>query len=308
MIGKLAYAYQKVRRTRARMKLSHLAADAAQATDPTPYQSSVRVAAIVQHFNKRDHVVPIFTALRASGIPEIIYLDDGSKDGSIDLLLNQAVGRNHFIIRSNDLFEVRTYDRAIDFSRGEIVILLQDDDLPPGDPDWVEAALRHFDADPQLAILGGRDGLRLRLDSGRPGGIGYTHAEPASEAHGLRYTDVVNRAPMFIRKSAFRALGGNDQIFAPFQCDDVDLCLRAWLAGYRVGLMPCDFVRDVGVGGMRVFNADKVPAQALKNWTIIADRYATMIGDGVFTRQVDQLNDALTASTRRSVSHSLQAG
>jgi glycosyltransferase involved in cell wall biosynthesis len=249
------------------------------------YLDQPKVAAIVQHFNKRDNIVPICQALAAAGIDEQIFIDDGSMDCSFETFLAVAKGKNDFVIRANDIFEVRTYNRAIDFCRAEFVILLQDDDLPPSNGKWVEEALTHFAADPNLAILGGRVALKLRPESAAATGLAYDTIELQVGAP-LRYVEVVNRAPMILRKEAWRALGGIDQTFAPFQCDDVDICLRAWQSGLRVGLMHTDFVRDIGVGGMRLFNAEKVSGQAVKNWSIIRDRYLDPIASGWFAEQV----------------------
>ena len=99
----------------------------------------------------------------APAIEEVIVLDDGSSDGALEVLPRLLTGKNHFIIRSNDLFEVRTYSRALDFARGEFVALLQDDDLPPMDGLWVEEAIELFERYPRLAILGGRAGLELKV-------------------------------------------------------------------------------------------------------------------------------------------------
>jgi len=260
-------------------------------TATLPYNSQPRVTAIIQLFNKRQNIEAIIGALLSSSIEEIIVIDDGSSDGAIKILPRLLAGKNHFIIRSNDLFEVRTYSRTLDFARGEIVALLQDDDLPPSEGSWVEEAVVLFNRYPKLAILGGRDGLELRLRSvaGSPPALTYNFV---NQRGGQRievpftFVDIVNRAPMLLRRAAIQGLGGIDNAFAPFQCDDVDLCLRAWKAGLQVGVYPTGFIRDVGVGGMRLFNAERIPAQAKKNWGIIYDRYANDVGDGYFAAQV----------------------
>ncbi len=271
------------------------------------YIERPRISAVVQLFNKKDNIAAILATLQTVGIEEIVVVDDGSSDGAMEILPALLTGKNHFLIRSNDLFEVRTYSRALDFCRGEIVVLLQDDDYPPPEPGWVSAALDLFRCYPKLAILGGHCGLALLprdppKENGddragddqlidQPGIARYRVKTfpPGTEADGLfTFVEVVNRAPMFVLRSALASLGGIDQVFAPFQCDDVDLCLRAWRAGYQVGLYQTDFVRDVGVGGMRLFNADAVPRQAVKNWRLIYERYGDEIALGQFAERVRQ--------------------
>jgi glycosyltransferase involved in cell wall biosynthesis len=263
-------------------------------TAQAPYNEKPRVSAIVQLFNKRQNIEAIVAGLLKPSIEEIIVIDDGSSDGALDILPRLLTGKNHFIIRSNDLFEIRTYSRALDFTRGEIVALLQDDDIPPADGAWVTDAVELFDRHPKLAVLGGRDGLELKLtnvqSSGKsPNPIIYkaVNQRDGQRIHlPFRFVEVINRAPMLVRRQTVQQLGGIDNAFAPFQCDDVDLCLRAWKGGFQVGLYPTAFVRDVGMGGMRLFNADKMGPQSARNWRIIYDRYGQDIANGFFAARV----------------------
>ncbi len=266
-----------------------------------PYTEHPRITAVLQLFNKRQNVAAILAALHSSPIEEIIVIDDGSRDGALEILPGLLHGKNHFIIRSNDLFEIRTYSRALDFARGEFVALLQDDDIPPIGGAWIQDALELFDRYPKMAVLGGRDGLELMLNNsaGDPDSPHQVTYRAVNQHNGervdmpFRFVDVVNRAPMLLRRRAIQELGGIDNTFAPFQCDDVDLCLRAWKAGLQVGLYSTGFLRDVGMGGMRLFNAGTVPAQARKNWQIIYDRYHTDIAGGVFADLVAEAHGSL---------------
>jgi glycosyltransferase involved in cell wall biosynthesis len=268
----------------------------------TPYKENPRVTAIVQLFNKRQNIEAIVAGLLSPSIEEIIVIDDGSRDGALEILPRLLTGKNHFIIRSNDLFEIRTYSRTLDFARGEIVALLQDDDIPPADGAWVSEALELFERHPKLVVLGGRDGLELKL-AGKSAADGESSNpityRAINQRDGLRvdlpftFAEVINRAPMLVRRQTIQQLGGIDNAFAPFQCDDVDLCLRTWKAGFEVGLYATGFVRDVGMGGMRLFNAEKMGPQARKNLGIIHDRYGCDIGSGYFAACVDQATHSL---------------
>jgi glycosyltransferase involved in cell wall biosynthesis len=270
---------------------------------PLPYNGQPRVTAVLQLFNKRENLDAILSSLLAApSLEEIIVIDDGSSDGALEVLPGLLTGKNHFIIRSNDLFEVRTYSRALDFARGEIVALLQDDDLPPANGAWVEDALELFDSYPKLAILGGRNGqnFRLRDDPARGQVVAYDLIDcrkGQSSDLPFVFVDAVNRAPMLLRRDEIRRLGGIDQAFAPFQCDDVDLCLRAWKAGLQVGLYSAEFVRDVGMGGMRLFNPELTSDQSLKNWRKIYDRYADDIGADRIAALVAEAQTCVKAGT-----------
>jgi glycosyltransferase involved in cell wall biosynthesis len=284
-------AVNKFRRIYHRKRLGKRFFEQASHTAQAPYNERPRVTAVLQLFNKRQNIEAIVGALLSSPIEEIIVVDDGSGDGALEVLARMLTGKNHFVIRSNDIFEIRTYSRALDFARGEFVALLQDDDIPPADGSWVEDALALFDRYPKLAVLGGRDGLSLKVASGNGSGpamaydlVNHRKGQPVSLP--FTFVDSVNRAPIVLRRAAIQQLGGIDNTFAPYQCDDVDLCLRAWKAGLQVGLYSTDFVRDVGMGGMRIFNADKLPEQARKNWKIIYDRYGNDVSNGHFAALV----------------------
>jgi len=284
-------AVNKVRRIYHRKRLGKRFFEQASNTVKTPYIEHPRVTAVLQLFNKRQNIEAIVGALLRSPIQEVIVIDDGSSDGALEVLARMLTGKNHFVIRSNDIFEIRTYSRALDFARGDFVALLQDDDIPPTDGSWVEEALALFDRYPKLAVLGGRDGLSLKVANGNGSGpamaydlVNHHKGQPVRLP--FTFVDTVNRAPIILRRAAVQELGGIDNTFAPYQCDDVDLCLRAWKAGLQVGLYATEFVRDVGMGGMRIFNAEQLPEQAKKNWKIIYDRYGNDVGSGFFASVV----------------------
>jgi hypothetical protein len=96
---------------------------------------------------------------------------------------------------------------------------------------------------------------------------------------------------MWIRRNPFQKLGGIDQVFAPFQCDDADACMRAWMNGWRVGLYSAAFKR-LALRGMELFNAEKISDQAARNWAIVYERYGTSIKDGTLARKISNLNSS----------------
>jgi glycosyltransferase involved in cell wall biosynthesis len=276
------------------------------------YTESPQVSAIVQVFNKRGCIGKLIRRLQNSPIDELIVIDDGSVDGTWTDAMALLKGRNEFLLRANDLFEIRAYDRALSMARGEYAVLLQDDDLPPEGSDWVLNALKLFESDARLLILGGRKGLSLLLPdkpdpgekpiyttrdglTGKPGVNKYNviHA-PGYEVQNIsfQYVMSVNRAPMWVRRLPFIEEIGIDQGFAPFQCDDVDSCLRAWDAGWRVGLYSANFNKFCE-SGMKIFNASQLEEQAESNWRIIYDRYGNMIADGNLAQRIERANQTL---------------
>jgi len=276
------------------------------------YLGTPKVSVILQVFNKRGYVGDLIRRLLDFSIDELIVIDDGSVDGSWQESLPLLKGKNHFIIRSNDLYEVRTYDRALSFARGEYAVLLQDDDMPEALSDWVGQALRLMEMDPLLLILGGRQGLEIMLpDDPSPGvtpeyretqdlagcpGVNKfrLHRRPAWVRQGIRFEYVmsINRSPMWVRRRPFMEQVGIDQVFAPFMCDDVDSCLRAWRAGWRVGLYDGRFGKYIP-GGMKLFNDGIAKGMIERNWNTVYQRHGELIRKGDLAHQIDILNQQL---------------
>lgn len=196
------------------------------------YQDHTKLAFIVQSFNRISNVDQVAHGLRAMGNHELIVCEDGSLDGSLERWISFLDQPNDFLIRSNDLHEIRILDRAIRFSRSDIICLVQDDDIIPADTGWLNFALQQFADHPRLAIIGGFMGF----ESFDP--------DPAKAMRvwggdGFRFIQHVNIGPYFIRKQHYESLGGWEYSFSevgePGICFDNELCLRAWMRGYQVG-------------------------------------------------------------------------
>ena len=196
------------------------------------YVDFPRLGFVVHSFNRVSNLDQIYRGLSAFGGCDLVVCDDGSVDGSRDKWSQLLTAPNDFLIMSNDLHEIRILDRAVRFSRADVVCLVQDDDRIPDDRTWLESALARFDAIPDLAILGGFMGFR-----------GIAGLEESYESiwgpAPFQFVLHVNIGPYFIRREAYEALGGWDFTYSkvgdPGICFDNELCLRAWSQGYKVG-------------------------------------------------------------------------
>ncbi|MDP3920773.1 MAG: glycosyltransferase [Candidatus Omnitrophota bacterium] len=234
----------------------------------TPYTENPKVSAVVTSYNHRANIKPILEAYRAADLEELIVCEDGSLDGSRDEWLKHLLRPNDFLIVSNELNELRIYNRAISLARGEIVIVNQDDDIPPQDASWIRDAVRLFDKYPRLAILGALEGAqqpiftldnyyRVKSLAERLGQAKFRiprkeiqHRDPELGV-GFMFIDVVNNGPLIFRRQAYLELGGLDtsrsKAGESMMFMDYDLCYRAWLAGWQVGLYEhAPFVTNAG--------------------------------------------------------------
>jgi glycosyltransferase involved in cell wall biosynthesis len=204
-----------------------------------------RISVIVQSFNQRRNIKMLEPRLRLTCAEELIVCEDGSIDGSHDEWRRRLVRPNDFLIHSNDIHEIRAYSRAIDYARGEIVCLMQDDDRPPKEGSWLAEAADVFTHYPRLAVLGCWCGFNsyfsdeynapwLPPDQGRILSLDPNTLLP------LMFVENVNIGPYLIRKSVYEQLGGFDLRFSapgePGITFEAEYCYRVWRNGYQVAL------------------------------------------------------------------------
>jgi glycosyltransferase involved in cell wall biosynthesis len=231
---------------------------AARQASGASYIEHPRVSVIVQSFNQVRNIPVLEQRLRATCAEELIVCEDGSLDGSHEEWMRRLVGPNDFLLHSNDIHEIRSYGRAIAYSRGEIVCLMQDDDQPPKDGSWLADALALFDAYPALAVLGGWCGFDewFAVEYNAPWlppGTGAIPFADAQTGRPLVFVENVNIGPYFVRRRVFDELGGFDLRFSapgePGITFEAEFCYRAWERGFQVALTDIPVKLETGTQG-----------------------------------------------------------
>lgn len=236
------------------------------------FNNRPEVSFIVQSHNKSNSVIHIVDSLRAYPEGEIIVMDDGSTYDHTRKLVKHLNRGNEFLIRANDLYENVMYDKAIRFANGKYIVLLQDDDAIPG-LDWLNKALSYFRQYPDMVILGGFNGQGFFLDEEKKWGYVAEYEDRNIYDTDFAFVHSVNRAPMLINKALFTEhIRHIDFSFAPFQCDDTEMCLRAWMKGLKVGWYNAGF-KSMMAGGMRIWNNEFTGFQERKNRGKLYDMY-----------------------------------
>ena len=240
------------------------------------YRNHPKVSFIIESHNKSLGVRRIVRKLREYPEAEIIVIDDGSSFAHTRALVKFLDGGNEFLVRANDLYENVMYDKTIRFANGRYVVLMQDDDEITS-LDWVDKGIRYFERYPDMVILGGLDGLNFVIDEENR--WGYVDQYPDKAKGGFRFVHSVNRAPMLLDRDLFlKHLGHIDFSFAPFQCDDCELCLRAWLSGLKVGWYDAGF-ESMLAGGMRIWNKGLIGVQEIKNRGKLYEMYKDRVDE-----------------------------
>jgi len=191
--------------------------------------------------------------LQATTIPQEIFLvDNASCDGTPELFREwiprfEQAGAHVIFWRNEE-------NKGCSLARNEAwqqatckYTVFLDNDAPPRSRRWLETFVEKMEADPQLAILGPKlvypylphriqcagvwiSKLARVVFSGR--GEDISHFGCERDVKGLI------SACWMMRTNLRETIGMLDEWFHPVQYEDIDLCMRTWLAGFRVVYTP----------------------------------------------------------------------
>lgn len=200
------------------------------------------VSIVIPTRDSPDLLAGVLQAVAVADWPDLetILVDNGTVDPKALALLATS---GHTVVRDEQPFNFPALiQRGVDASRGEILILLNND-IVTADPDWV-AALVECLMEPGCGIAG----ALLLTDDGaiQHSGLAFSDEQPVHALAGEQLADVpidliagiqprtaVTGACLAIRRSTWEALGGMDPLFT-HNYNDVDLCLRAGAEGLGV--------------------------------------------------------------------------
>jgi GT2 family glycosyltransferase len=205
------------------------------------------VAVVVLNLNGRPFLDDCLASLQQSSVSvEVVVADNGSTDDSVAYLRERYPHVRVVELGKNWGF-AEGYNRALAAVDTPWTVLLNDDATLA--PDWVERLLAVAAREPRTAILGGKllfsgrgDGKVLQsagakfTDSGAAFEIGMGLQERGQYDRPALVASIPGAA-LLIKRDIFFALGGFDAAYFAY-LEDVDLCWRAWLAGYEVRYVP----------------------------------------------------------------------
>lgn len=226
---------------------------------------------------------------------EVLCMLDGCTDDSdkvVDKYLDKANVRPIIL---PDIFELRTNNAAFKESKGEYVIVVQDDQVI-SEHGWNQRMQKPFDAFDDVFAVTARcahnwvintNSYYLNNPSAPIHGWCdiFEHVDHASDAHELS-RDVFavrsscNRGPLMINLEDLKRVGYLDEAFAPCDMDDHDLMYRAYIElGKVCGAYRIDMESNVSWSGARV--GGDLPMWAYesqhKNSRIFYQRYAHIL-------------------------------
>jgi len=208
---------------------------------------SPAVTVVIPNFNGWRFLPTCLDSLRRQTLQnhEVIVVDNGSTDGSVELLAQRYPEVQVIIPRDNRSFFSGAVNAGIRAARADVVFLLNND--TEADERCLEALLAGLDAHPECGMAAAKMRLFDRRDvlnaagdfygaDGIPGNLGVWEAD-VGQYDGVTYVFSPCGGAAAYRKSLFADVGGFDEDFIGY-CEDVDLGWRAQLAGYRCLFVP----------------------------------------------------------------------
>ncbi len=214
-----------------------LAALAALAATPAGSPPASRAfSVIICTHNGRARIAECLDAvLQSPAAAETIVVDDGSDDGTADLVASRFPQVKLLRLDRCGLSAARNAGAA---AAGSDWIVFTDDDCVP-DAEWL-ARLDRVLADGRHAAAGGPNlpppprTWREAVICAAPGAPGHVMIDDEQADH-------LPGCNLAVRKTAFFEIGGFDPVFRTAG-DDVDFCWRLREAGHRLGFSPGAFV------------------------------------------------------------------
>jgi len=187
----------------------------------------------------------------------VVHEDDGDQAHAAAWHRNlRKYGRNATFIFSQNVHEMRGFNMGARIRDADIVIFLQDDEMPMPLPDcqWLGRTVAAFERDERLGAVG----LRRAAPSGdwdievrkygRPALGKSDLCDPLLKAP-ARYAIAVDTGPLAVRRSAFLQVGEFPTFLTPpgqpGHGVDTLMCIHLWRAGWSVLHLPHSFERLV---------------------------------------------------------------
>ena len=219
------------------------------------------ISAIVVNHNGEEHLGRCLGSLAGSTlVTEVLLVDNGSRDGSLDVVRREFPSVRVFDQETNLGFAAAN-NLAVEKARGEALLLLNVDAWLV--PQTLERLLARLEADPGRGLVAPQlrypDGRRQCSWSPARGVLGevmqklrnpfeassWVHGRLARGAARLAGRTWYTAACVLVRTAAYRAVGGFDTGFFMY-FEDVDLCIRLEEAGWRLAVEPKAIANHVG--------------------------------------------------------------
>jgi len=186
---------------------------------------------------------------------EIIFVDNGSTDGSLDFIRKEFSQTSliKFVSLPKNLQYAGGNNEGLKYAVGDYIVFLNNDTIVK--PDWLSELEKCMEKDETIGICQSKLLLYdypTKIDSTGDflNLLGFSVMQGRFEENYGQYdknTDIFSArgACLMIRKSLIKKIGAFDPLYQSI-FEDLDLCWRARLAGYKIKLVPSSIVYHKG--------------------------------------------------------------
>ncbi|MES2847788.1 MAG: glycosyltransferase family 2 protein [Bacteroidota bacterium] len=247
--------------------------------------SSPSVAIVILNWNGKKYLEQFLPALLASSYPnkKIVVADNASTDDSFNYLCANFPSVEIICNTSNEGF-AKGYNTALKKVKADYYVLLNSD--VEVTQNWIEPIISLMENDKTIGAC--QPKIRSYNDkthfeyAGACGGWIDEFGYPFSRGRVFDFTEEdkgqydnaepcfwASGAALFVRSHLYHQLGGLDEYFFAHQ-EEIDLCWRLQLAGYKVYVEPKSIVYHIGGGTLPKANNMKVFLNFRNNLIMLA--------------------------------------
>ena len=208
--------------------------------------SSPKVSIIIVNYNGKELLQKCLDSLLKVNYDnfEIILVDNNSTDGTVEFITKNYPSLIIIKLDSNKGF-AEPNNVAAKISKGKYLLFLNNDTVVT--PNFIFEMVKVMETDKKIAIC---QSLLLKPDGSVDSsgdfidhlGVVYNSKTKIDK---IREVSSARGASMLVRSDIFEKLDGFEQkFFVTFE--DVDLCWRSWILGYRVLIIPTSIVYHEG--------------------------------------------------------------
>ncbi len=224
----------------------------------------MKTAVVILNFNTRNYLEQFLPALLNSckGLDAgVIVADNASKDGSVELM-EEKFPEVPLIRLDQNFGFTGGYNRALALVEAEYYVLINSDiEVPEG---WLKPLVDWMDSHPECGACGPKLISYHQRDSfeyaGAAGGLLDKYGYPFCRGRIMQKVEKdlgqydspadvlwVSGACLLVRSALWKELGGLDERFFAHM-EEIDLCWRMQLRGWKVTVVPESAVYHIGGG------------------------------------------------------------
>jgi len=248
-----------------------------QASSPVQGLTSI----IILAFNGLEHTIDCLKSLNAytPETHEIIVVDNGSTDGTVDYLRRYSVKHENIrvIANSSNKGFAAGNNQGLSIARGEYLVLLNNDTMVTSG--WLKGMFKLFKQHPDVGIVGPMSNYAMEpqlVPDAKYQSIPQMEAFAAKwSADHAGQSLPVKRVVGFCLMTTRRVtdlIGGLDERFGSGNFEDDDLCCRAALAGFQARIARDVFIHHTGSQTFKIAGIDY--SQSLdRNWELFKAKW-----------------------------------